>query len=84
MNKRKLLKKLLAGSRNIRFGDLTRLVEAFGFELARVTGGHHIFTHPEIPRLINLQNVQGQAKPYQIGQFLDLIEEYRLDLGDDE
>jgi len=27
---------------------------------------------------INIQNVQGQAKPYQVRQFLKLIERYNL------
>jgi hypothetical protein len=35
MNQRKLFNKLLLGSRNIRFSDLLRLVEAFGFVRGR-------------------------------------------------
>ena len=45
MNTRKLLKKALSGSKNIRFADMVKLIEAFGFELARVTGSHYIFVH---------------------------------------
>jgi predicted RNA binding protein YcfA (HicA-like mRNA interferase family) len=66
--------------RNIAFEDLLRLVEAFGFELRRVSGSHHIFAHPEIPELLNLQEVDGQAKPYQIRQLLKLVERYALGL----
>ena len=51
--KRKLLEKVLYGSRNIQFDDLVTLVEAFGFSLSRINGSHHIFTHPNIPELIN-------------------------------
>ena len=83
MNKRKLLKKALAGSKNIRFDDLAMLIEAFGFRLARTSGSHHIFEHPEIPELINLQNRKGKALPYQIRQFLELIEQYNLELGEE-
>ena len=83
MNKRKLLQKILAGSKNIRFGDMISLVEAFGFRLARTDGSHHIFVHPEVAELVNLQNVNGQAKPYQVRQFLRLVERYRLEIGDD-
>jgi predicted RNA binding protein YcfA (HicA-like mRNA interferase family) len=43
MNKQKLLKKALANPKNIRFGDMLTLVEAFGFRLARIRGSHHIF-----------------------------------------
>jgi hypothetical protein len=31
-----------------------------------------------IPELLNLQNVHGQAKPYQIRQFLRLVERHNL------
>jgi len=43
-----------------------------------VSGSHHIFTHPGIPELGNLQEVHGQAKPYQIKQFLKLVERHNL------
>lgn len=78
MNKRKLLNKALAGSKSIRFSDLVGLVEAFGFRLSRVRGSHHIFVHADLSELLNLQDVGGQAKPYQIRQFLRLIERYNI------
>ncbi|MCP9469925.1 MAG: type II toxin-antitoxin system HicA family toxin [Nitrospira sp.] len=58
------------------------LIEAFGFELKRVSGSHHIFVHPAIAELVNLQEVGGEAKPYQIRQFLRLVERYNLRLED--
>ncbi len=82
MNKAKLLEKILAGSKNISFNDFVTLVEAFGFELSRTRGSHHIFEHPEVPEILNLQNSKGQAKPYQIRQFLQLVEQYDLRLED--
>ena len=83
MKPRKTLEKILFGSKNIRFGDLTALVRAFGFRLSRISGSHHIFTHPGIPELVNLQDVHGQAKPYQVRQFMKLVERYNLQLEDD-
>jgi predicted RNA binding protein YcfA (HicA-like mRNA interferase family) len=68
---------------NVRFEDMADLVEGFGFRLARVKGSHHIFNHPAIPGLINLQEVRGEAKPYQIRQLLRLVERYNLKLEDD-
>jgi predicted RNA binding protein YcfA (HicA-like mRNA interferase family) len=59
------------------------LVEAFGFRLSRVSGSHHIFIHPEVSEMVNLQEVSGKAKPYQIRQFLQLVERYNLVLGDE-
>ena len=66
MNKQKLFKKILSGSDNIRFDDVVAVVEAFGFRLSRISGSHHIFQHDGIPKLLNLQNRAGKAKPYQI------------------
>jgi predicted RNase H-like HicB family nuclease/predicted RNA binding protein YcfA (HicA-like mRNA interferase family) len=56
------------------------VVEAFGFHLSRASGSHHIFTHPDIRELVNLQEVHGQVKPYQIRQFVKLVEQYDLKL----
>ncbi len=82
MKKRKLLQKILAGSSNIRFAEFQSLVEAFNFRLDRVSGSHHIYIHPNVEELVNIQNVKGKAKPYQIKQFLSLIEKYNLQLGE--
>lgn len=82
MNKQKLLEKALAGSKNIRFSDFVTLVEAFGFELSRIRGSHHIFKHPDVPELLNLQDSKGEVKPYQVRQFLQLVEQYSLQLED--
>lgn len=85
MNRKKLLKRLASGSlHNVSFGDLTKLVEGFGFRLSRVSGSHHIFVHPELAELVNLQEVEGEAKPYQIKQFLRLVERYNLRLGEEQ
>jgi len=83
VNRRKLLRRLALGAvRNVSFSDMVSLVEGFGFQLHRTTGSHHIFTHPGIPELMNLQDVAGEAKPYQIRQFLRLVERYNLGLED--
>jgi len=84
VTKRKILQKILAGSKNIRFSDMIDLVEGFGFRLSRTDGSHHIFVHPDIPELVNLQEVKGQAKPYQMRQFLKLIERHSLRLEEDK
>jgi hypothetical protein len=66
VDKRKLLARILSGSRNIRFSERVLLVEAFGFRLVRVSGSHHIFSHAGVPELVNLQDVGGEVKPYQM------------------
>ena len=85
MNRKKLLKKLASGAvRNVAFADMVNLVEGFGFAMSRVNGSHHIFTHTDIRELLNLQNVKGKAKPYQIRQFLRLVERYNMRLENNE
>jgi len=78
-----LLQRLIAGSlQNVSFSDFTRLVERFGFRRTRVRGSHHIYSRTGIRELLNLQNARGQAKPYQIRQFLRLVERYNLSMED--
>ncbi|KYC41354.1 hypothetical protein WA1_21865 [Scytonema hofmannii PCC 7110] len=80
MKKRKLLEKALSGSKNLQFNELVILIEAFGFTLSRISGSHHIYNHPEVPEIINIQNRNGKAVPYQVRQFLSIIEQYNLTL----
>jgi len=81
MNKKRLLQKILMGSQNLRFNDLVGLIEALGFGLERVNGSHHIFKHPDVQEMVNLQDVRGEAKPYQVRQVVELIEAYNLTLN---
>ena len=62
---------------------MVNLVEGFGFRLSRTDGSHHIFVRPDIHELVNLQDVRGQAKPYQMRQFLKLVETHDLKLEDE-
>ena len=82
MKQFKLLQKLLSGSKNIRFSEAVTCANAFGFQLSRSKGSQYIYVHPDIPELINLQNVHGKAKPYQIKQLLEIIERYDLQIED--
>jgi len=83
MKKRKLLKKILMSIKNVSFKDMQLLAEYYGFDLDRINGSHHIYVHPKIEELVNIQNVKGKTKPYQIRQFLSLVERYNLQLGED-
>ena len=83
MKKRKLLQKLLSGLKNIRFSEAIAGAEMFGFRLDRINGSHHIFVHPDMSELVNLQNVKGKAKPYQVKQLLQIIERYNLQMEDE-
>lgn len=84
MNPEKVLRHIVQGKKGIRFSDFIRLIEAFGFTLDRVSGSHHIFKREGIEEMVNIQDYKGEAKPYQIRQFLEIIEKYGLSLEERE
>jgi hypothetical protein len=82
MRPRRVHEKILDGSRNVRFEDVCRLAEAFGFQRDRVSGSHHIYRHAQ-GLMLNLQpDRNGQAKFYQVRQLLELVEQNGLRLRD--
>jgi predicted RNA binding protein YcfA (HicA-like mRNA interferase family) len=84
MRPQRLLKRIASNAfTNVSFGDLVRLLGALGFHRIRTSGSHHIYAHSEIPRLVNLQDARGQAKPYQVRQVGRLVERYNLRLKRD-
>jgi hypothetical protein len=81
----KLLERAKISPQNITFHEACALAEAYGFkrrEPNRTKSGssHHVYKHPKIehPHLVNLQPEGKKAKPYQVRQLLDYIEEYDL------
>ena len=82
MQPSRLLQRTASGAlSNVGIQDFQRLMVAFGFVLVRVRGSHHIYAHSEVPELIDLQPRKGEVKPYQIRQFLQLVEKHSLSLG---
>jgi hypothetical protein len=81
----KLLIKILSGSSdaNVDFEQLRRLMILIGFA-ERIKGSHHIFSKENIEEIINIQEIQGKAKPYQIKQVRNLILRYQLKLEENE
>jgi predicted RNase H-like HicB family nuclease/predicted RNA binding protein YcfA (HicA-like mRNA interferase family) len=85
MNRHKILQKILSGSKNIRFSDMVKLVQGFGFKLSRTDGSHHIFVKSGILELVNLQiEIGGQImRNYHINIFYSEDEEcYIADIPD--
>jgi predicted RNA binding protein YcfA (HicA-like mRNA interferase family) len=72
----------LIEGRPISFAEFERLLHAFGFKLDRTKGSHKIFKHPNFGQRVNAQPKGKFAKPYQVRQFLDIIEENGLSLED--
>lgn len=77
---RKLLAKAIESPASLRFRDLVFLAEAFGFEYCRGKGSHRIFKCEGVSELLNVQDVNGMAKAYQVNQLLGLVERYNLKL----
>ena len=83
MNRRRLLRRLYSGAvNNVSFSDFTDLVRGYGFELDRINGSHHIFMHPGIPDILDLQPIGREAKAYQLRQFLRIVAYYNISLED--
>ena len=73
-----LLQRIRSGAkRNIRFADFVRLAEAHGFVFAGQVGSHRGYKH-SCGAVLNLQEKDGEAKPYQITQFLKIVDAYGL------
>jgi len=63
---------------NVRFEELCQAAESFGFKFKGGKGNHRIFVREGVKELLNFQDVRGKAKPYQVRQFIKLIEKYNL------
>ena len=83
MKKKKIFLRILNSQKNVKFKELQIVVEAFGFSLTRISGSHHIYTNEEIEENINLQEINNEAKPYQVRQFLKIVEKYNLKFRDE-
>ena len=44
----------------------------------RISGSHHIFTREDVEEAINLQDVGGECKPYQVKQMRSVLVRYNL------
>ena len=77
--KEKLFRKMLLCQKNFKFSDFILIIEIFGFFYQRTNGSHQIYHNEFIRENIHIQNSEGDAKPYQIRQFLKILEQYKLD-----
>ena len=64
------IRELEGNATNVRFTRLVTICTAF-WGSPRVKGGHHVFaTGWAEPAILNVQNDDGKAKPYQVEQVL--------------
>jgi predicted RNA binding protein YcfA (HicA-like mRNA interferase family) len=83
MNKKKLLAKLQNNSENVKYNEFVMLIEAFNFKRTSRKGSHEIYKCDGVHEFVNIQNLNGNAKSYQVEQFLSLIRLYNLELEDE-
>lgn len=83
MRNQKLFNKVNNNPYDVRFNDICKLVEAFGFIHKGGKGSHKVYSQKGIREILNFQNVKGKVKPYQVKQFLKLIQEYNLKLKEE-
>jgi len=78
MEKRKIYERFKSNPKDVRFESICRAAEVFGFRFRGGKGSHRIYVKEGVREMLNLQNVGGKAKPYQVKQFLKVIETYKL------
>ena len=49
-----------------------------GFRFRGGKGSHRIYVRDGVREMLNFQCVKGKAKPYQVKQFLRVVENYKL------
>jgi hypothetical protein len=78
-SRRKLYDRIVAGrsDANIPFRQARNMLLYLGF-LERIRGSHHVFFKEGIEEIINLQDVGGTCKPYQVKQMRVVLKKYNL------
>jgi predicted RNA binding protein YcfA (HicA-like mRNA interferase family) len=67
-------------SQVIAFRDFVSLLTSFGFEQKRQRGSHRSYRHPAVAEVITIQPRGADARPYQVREFLSIVEAYNLRL----
>jgi len=77
--RRKLYDRRVGGGSdsNIPFQQTRTLLKHLGFD-ERVSGSHHVFVRGGIEEIIDIQEVGGECKPYQVKQMRTVLTKYNL------
>jgi len=77
-NTEKLLEQMRREPANVRFNDLKKVCDIYFGKPRQDGSSHAIFKTPwpGDPR-VNIQNAKGKAKPYQVRQVLQAIEQLK-------
>lgn len=77
----KVLEKARRNPAGLRFSEVCKLAEAFGFVFQRQKGSHRIYTLDRGREIMNFQDDSGKAKAYQVRQLLDCADRNQLSIG---
>ena len=67
---------------NVKFEDFETLLAAFGYRYDGGRGSHRIYRHEETEARLPIQpDHNGDAKGYQVAEFLNQVRKYRLRMG---
>ncbi len=77
--RRKLFDRIASGrsDANIPSEQTRALLQALGFSES-ISGSHYKFDRNDIEELINLQQIGGKCKPYQVKQMREVFLKYNL------
>jgi len=78
VDKREIYEKIKKNPADVRFEEICKAAELFGFRFRGGKGSHRIFVRAGVKEMLNFQEVKGKAKPYQVKQFIRVIEKYNL------
>jgi len=78
VGKREIYQKLKGNPADVRFEEICKVAELFGFRFRGGKGSHRIFVRAGVREMLNFQEVKGKAKAYQVKQFIRVIEKYNL------
>lgn len=76
--RRKLYDRIASGQSdaNTPFEQTRGMLVHLGFDEC-ISGSHHVFTRDGVSEIINLQNVRGECKPYQVKRVRTVLLTYR-------
>jgi predicted RNA binding protein YcfA (HicA-like mRNA interferase family) len=78
MDIKKALEKIRRNPNNVDVNDFIKIALFLGFTHRQGKGSHQVLGKKGIKEGIVFQDVRGKVKPYQVKQFLRLIEKYNI------
>jgi hypothetical protein len=77
--KEKIFRKAKNSPANVDFDELCYLAEKVKCEFRNQSGSHKTYKHSNHNKMFNFQpDKNGKAKPYQVRQLINFIDEYNL------